>query len=80
PFLVLSPSIPLLDTDPPPFRLFVSEPGLFSSCSIAPPCNSSELRIVVKILCFRLSNKSLNTPFPKKINTPKTTLRFIRFV
>ncbi|CAN1862248.1 hypothetical protein LINPERHAP1_LOCUS43910, partial [Linum perenne] len=45
-----------------------------------PPCNSSELRIVVKILCFRLSNKSLNTPFPKKINTPKTTLRFIRFV
>ncbi|CAN1355525.1 hypothetical protein LINPERPRIM_LOCUS43740, partial [Linum perenne] len=31
------------------------------------PCNSSELRIVVKILCFRLSNKSLNTPFPKKL-------------
>ncbi|KAJ0440389.1 hypothetical protein HanOQP8_Chr00c599g0843161 [Helianthus annuus] len=47
---------------------------------MAPSRNSSEFLIVFKILCFRLSNKSLNTPFPKKIKTPSTTLRFIRFV
>ncbi|KAK8516948.1 hypothetical protein V6N12_032148 [Hibiscus sabdariffa] len=52
----------------------------FSSRSIAPSRSSSEFRIVFKILSFRLSNKSLNTPFPKKINTPRTTLRFIGFV
>jgi hypothetical protein len=34
----------------------------------------------VKIRDTALPEKSFNTPFPKKINTPKTTLRFIRFV